>query len=106
MDRERLFDAMDAAGVGRPKDGNDLGRYGPWQPIYRAYRQGKSEASILGQIPWVAQSMGRNRARTEAVLQAWHQKAAELDAAKRESSAAGSDIVVGMAFGFDSEAGQ
>jgi len=106
MDLQRLFEAMDAAGIGRPRDESHLGRYGPWQPICRAYRQGKDEASVLGQIPFVAQAMGKNRARTEAVLQAWHRKAAELDAAKREREASGNDLVTGLAFGFDSEAGQ
>ena len=106
MDIEKLFSAMDAAGIGCPKDKSSFGMYAPWGPIYRAYLQGKPESSILGQIPFVAQAMGRILARTKAILANWAEKAARLDAAKNERKTGGNDLVTGMAFGFDSEAGQ
>jgi len=106
MEIEKLFEAMDAAGIGRPRDEIHLGRYAPWQPIYRAYRKGRPDAEVLGQIPYAAQAMGKNCARTEAVLQTWQRKSAEQDAAKRARETQGNDLVTGVAFGFDSEAGQ
>lgn len=72
---EGLFDAMAAAGVGRPKDEKDLSSYRGWSPIYRAFlREGVAYA--IKQIAYVAKAMGVNRrlnhARNEAMVARGH----------------------------------
>lgn len=76
MDLQGLFDKMEAAGIGRPKDKKALGRYAPWLPIYTAVLCGNIEEAA-GNIPYIASQMGINLARNETQIEAMKKPSVE-----------------------------
>jgi hypothetical protein len=84
MDLEKLFDLMEAGGIGRPENEGHLHSYAPWYSISRAIIRGRPQREIVGNIPFIAQTMGHNRQHCEAKLAAWERKAAEAEYGKDE----------------------